>query len=833
MDLNADFKSFQNLVQASLIDVTRSATQVSNQDLGFHRSSSDKISRALDRQNAHLLRLTNKLLKAATQDTSLKPPTLQNQDSVEDNWRGIVDVVDGLLEKADSSLDEFSGIFKPQNAAPQDSEPSSMSTKTGLGLQRWAAGNIQKPQTFFERQVNNSDSTPFKPLLQTKPHALVPLEESIGNEETGYRHPYAQEIERYQYPPTVYKFKQPIAFRPIDESEHIFVDTEEGVLDMLEELKDADEIAIDLEHNDMRSYVGMVCLMQISTRKKDWIIDTLKPWREKLQILNQVFANPKILKVLHGSNMDVIWLQRDLGLYIVGLFDTYHAACALQFQGKGLKHLLFQFANVHAQKQYQLADWRVRPLPKDLVDYARSDTHYLLTIYDHMRNLLVNGSSPNVNLTDYVLMQSKKEALQVYTRQKYDLETGGGQLGWFAMLTQRYINLSKEQLGVFRALHAWRDRKARELDEGIQYILPNKTLWRVAENMPTSVFNFHQTCRGDSKLVSDRIPEIIEVVKQGKIEGKNGKSREELVQHCETVLGLKAVRPREKKQHPQSTYSGLGATLKQLAAGPISASPDHVDLTPAVNRSSASMFWGGVTPQCQRSSTDITIATAALSSMVPLRLLATTEEAAKAEGALVQPASESALTKPTKALHPEAPTAKDRLRSKDDEIFTLNELSRSKGKKRKTDDSHQDASDDGLTVIVSHNGKMIGVAKGTTTAGDEAFSTSPSSQFPSSTSTFLYPEVEAKREAKRRKKAEKKALRDSRKAAEDAQAQATEPFDYASAPSLFKPSLQSSTQQGQERKVINPFAKALDTSTGARRAKMGKELPGKSMTFNS
>src|ERR1700712_4204164 len=112
MDLTADFKAFQDLVQASLINVTRSATQVSNQDLSFHRSSSEKLSRSLDRQNSHLLRLTNKLLKAATQDTQLKPPSLQDQDGIEDNWRGIVDVVDGLLEKADSSLDEFSGVIK-------------------------------------------------------------------------------------------------------------------------------------------------------------------------------------------------------------------------------------------------------------------------------------------------------------------------------------------------------------------------------------------------------------------------------------------------------------------------------------------------------------------------------------------------------------------------------------------------------------------------------------------------------------------------------------------------------------------------------------------------
>jgi hypothetical protein len=34
-------------------------------------------------------------------------------------------------------------------------------------------------------------------------------------------------------------------------------------------------------------------------------------------MLNEVFADPKILKVLHGSTMDIIWLQRDLGLYVV------------------------------------------------------------------------------------------------------------------------------------------------------------------------------------------------------------------------------------------------------------------------------------------------------------------------------------------------------------------------------------------------------------------------------------------------------------------------------------------------------------------------------------
>jgi exosome complex exonuclease RRP6 len=36
-----------------------------------------------------------------------------------------------------------------------------------------------------------------------------------------------------------------------------------------------------------------------------------------------------MLQVFHGAQSDIIWLQRDFGLYIVGLFDTYHATHVL------------------------------------------------------------------------------------------------------------------------------------------------------------------------------------------------------------------------------------------------------------------------------------------------------------------------------------------------------------------------------------------------------------------------------------------------------------------------------------------------------------------------
>ena len=214
--------------------------------------------------------------------------------------------------------------------------------------------NLVKPQLAFDVKPDNNNNSPWKPLLTTKPHATIPLEESLGtftnefdqkqydytdflplvilppvasrpeslskhqkrrlnkskeklrrmgatrgraDNRIRYRHPYETEILHLRYPDAVYQKADPIPYLPVEATSATFVDTLEGVLEMLEELMTAKEIAVDLEHHDARSYVGLVSLMQISTRHKDWIVDTLKPWRQELQVLNQVFADPNIIKV--------------------------------------------------------------------------------------------------------------------------------------------------------------------------------------------------------------------------------------------------------------------------------------------------------------------------------------------------------------------------------------------------------------------------------------------------------------------------------------------------------------------------------------------------------
>ena len=83
--------------------------------------------------------------------------------------------------------------------------------------------------------------------------------------------------------------------------------------------------------------------MQVSTRAEDFIVDTLALRSLLGPALTPVFTDPAVVKVLHGADSDVVWLQRDFGLYVVNMFDTGQAARVLELPGFGLAHLLAHY----------------------------------------------------------------------------------------------------------------------------------------------------------------------------------------------------------------------------------------------------------------------------------------------------------------------------------------------------------------------------------------------------------------------------------------------------------------------------------------------------------
>ena len=98
------------------------------------------------------------------------------------------------------------------------------------------------------------------------------------------------------YPTRMFTSAPPISPRSFEDTPFSWVSTPQEFASMLDKLRSAAEIAIDLEHHNYRTFGGFVCLMQISTREEDFVVDTLA-LREEMEELNEVFTNPNIVKV--------------------------------------------------------------------------------------------------------------------------------------------------------------------------------------------------------------------------------------------------------------------------------------------------------------------------------------------------------------------------------------------------------------------------------------------------------------------------------------------------------------------------------------------------------
>lgn len=180
MTTNGIFIELKDGISTALVDTTRTAGQIANEDLAFYRSSNPSVVPLLEQQSTRLLDLARKLLRTATNESEVSVPRFSDADSVEDNWKGIVDVFDNLLEKADACLDEYTGVIR--RLSP-DQEVKIKRAGEPIGKQRpgkaYRTRNVVKPQLLFEQVPTNTASLPFKPLLQSKPHAIKPFEESL------------------------------------------------------------------------------------------------------------------------------------------------------------------------------------------------------------------------------------------------------------------------------------------------------------------------------------------------------------------------------------------------------------------------------------------------------------------------------------------------------------------------------------------------------------------------------------------------------------------------------------------------------------------------------
>jgi ribonuclease D len=146
--------------------------------------------------------------------------------------------------------------------------------------------------------------------------------------------------------------------------------------------------------------------------------------------------------------------------------------------------------------------------------YAQSDTHYLLYIYDIMRNQLLDAKNQEYpDAMRETLNRSEETCLIKYLRPIYDAENGSGSGGWAKIIQRLPEVLNEENISVLRAVHGWRDHIARQEDESTHYVLPKHMLLNLTRIMPITPKDVINQCNPTPvlvKLYANELSKIIE-----------------------------------------------------------------------------------------------------------------------------------------------------------------------------------------------------------------------------------------------------------------------------------------------------------------------------------
>ncbi|GAB5491310.1 MAG: ribonuclease D [Phototrophicaceae bacterium] len=281
----------------------------------------------------------------------------------------------------------------------------------------------------------------------------------------------------------------------------LYIKTKEALDKLVLELSGEKQIAVDTESNNMYAYHGQVCLIQVSTRQQDYIIDPLKI--DDISSFGELLADDDIEKIFHAAEYDLICMKRDFGFEVHNLFDTMFASRLAGAKKFGLGDILSEYFDVEVDKRHQLDNWGKRPLPKDSLLYAQMDTHYL----HELRDLL------NKKLADLGRLEEAQEVfadvLRIDIKERVFDPDGFWKIGKPRSLTRRQMALLKE-------LYILREGLAEEEDQPPFKVLSNKALINLSRQQPLDYRSLYNIKGLGQKSIRRYGDEIIEAIEKGR-----------------------------------------------------------------------------------------------------------------------------------------------------------------------------------------------------------------------------------------------------------------------------------------------------------------------------
>lgn len=276
------------------------------------------------------------------------------------------------------------------------------------------------------------------------------------------------------------------------------IETHADFLEAIKKLHSEPRIAVDTESNSLFAYKEQVCLIQLSIPNTDFLLDTLQV--TDLKPLGAIMGNRKIEKIFHAAEYDILCLKRDFEFEIRNIFDTRVALRTLGILRTGLGNVLEDQFGVKVNKKWQRANWGQRPLPAELLDYARVDTHYLLPLRDRLAQRLQENGRWEEAKEEWDRLVLNKPSNNDFDPDRFWKISGARKL-------------KPQQAAVLREVFLYREDQAQRKNRPPFKVIGDKTLLEIAREMPNStesLGNLHGMTSGQIRRYASGLLDAVE-----------------------------------------------------------------------------------------------------------------------------------------------------------------------------------------------------------------------------------------------------------------------------------------------------------------------------------
>jgi len=278
------------------------------------------------------------------------------------------------------------------------------------------------------------------------------------------------------------------------------VDTISGLRRTVQTLRHYAILAVDTESNSLYAYTEQVCLIQLSTPDRDYLVDPLA--LDSLDPLGELFSDPTIEKVFHAAEYDLIVLNRNFGFQVSPVFDTMWAARIVGWPQCGLAALLQEHFNVTQDKRMQRFNWGKRPLPVKALHYAVRDTHYLLRLRD-------------ILAAELQRLHRWEEAQEIFAEIHQVIGRARTLEDYDFWRVKGVRQLNPIERGVLRALFQFREQEARRRNQPRFRIMSDKLLLSLAQQQPTNIQDLAKLEHMPRSVPNRYGPQLVRAIQEG------------------------------------------------------------------------------------------------------------------------------------------------------------------------------------------------------------------------------------------------------------------------------------------------------------------------------